>query len=234
MRWLVVFGCLCFSFLVSAQYDTPAKFPGGDEAYDTYLANNLKFPQQALDSQASREIRALVRVDTFGRLVLESFVFENSGLGFEKEVERFIKSMPNWVPAVHNGQTASTQIILTFTFNYVDPDLEYDEGMYEYYLGSDADQLPEFKEGMDSACRFLKEFLVGELQLSFDTAEATFNIVVDANGKMLDVSILANNGTVADGYWVHAVKNMPPWQPGILDGKAENIQREVSFNLTYP
>ncbi len=229
MKWFAIILVAMSPYNCFAQNDIAAHFPGGDVAYNEFLETNLQYPQVALDSQASREIRCLVQIDTSGRASLESFIFQNSGLGFEEEVIRFIREMPNWVPAMHNGIVAQSQIILTFTFNYVDPDLDYRESTYKYYL--DSDVLPEFVGGIDSISTFIKAFLKDSLLLHFDTAIATLSIMVSDNGEVIDGEILATNNAVADGYWVYACKKMPFWIPGRIKGKPVYVRRELSFIL---
>lgn len=229
MRFLVGIVSIFLAEITMAQNDISASFPGGSDAYNRYLSENLQFPQLAIDSQASREIRALIGIDTMGALHIEDFIFDYSALGFEEEVQRFVKSMPNWEPAIHNGVKAYSQIILTFNFTYVDPDLEYDEFAYRYYEESDVP--PMFEGGHDSIMRFIRAFLIDTLQLSFDTAYARLTIIVDDQGRIIDGQILESDNKIADGYWLHAFKNMPSWKPGSIGGKTVYVQREVELTV---
>ena len=229
MKWLSVIALAMLHSFAIAQHDIKASFPGGNNAYNQFLNENLVFPSEAIQAEASREIQAVIRIDTLGKPTVEQFMFPNSGLGFEREVHRFVEKMPNWKPAIHDGKVASSQVILTFTFDYVDPNAEVDEWRYEYYLESE--ELPVCPYGTDSLQRFMKWFLADSLQLRFDTAAAVLNIIVGADGKVIDGSVLSSNGAVADGYWVHACRFLPKWIPGRIKGQAVNVQRQLALEV---
>jgi len=145
---------LLFATISIAQNDKSASFPGGDNAYNAYLQSNLVFPEKAIESKNSREIRVVVEIDTLGKVRIQSFVFPKGDNGFEEEVERFVAGMPAWHPAVHNGVVANSQMVLNFQFTYVDSELDLDTQQYTYY--KESEEPPTFYGGLDSIKSFVR------------------------------------------------------------------------------
>jgi hypothetical protein len=214
---------------VVAQNDISAQFPGGDAAYDAYLQQNLVFPEQAIEAHSNREIRVVVQIDTFGKVRIQKYVFANSGLGFEKEVETFVRQMPNWNPAIHNGVVATSQMVLNFQFTYVDPELDYKTDQYKYYI--DCEVPPTFVGGLDSIKSFITEMLVDTFNFKFDTTEVTIQFVVGADSTVIDAEVIESDNLIPDDYWIYVFRSLPNSIPGRIKNKRVNVQSTLSLVL---
>jgi len=212
------------------QRDISASFPGGDEAYNQFLQENLVFPETAVDTQVNRTVKVLVDIDSTGKATLDTFITPYSNLGLEEAVERFIKLMPNWNPAVHNGVRAQTQVILSINFHYVNPEDEYDEYSYKYYEESDIP--PSFVGGIDSVNRFVCSVLREELLLSIDTASAKIKVIVGKDNAIIDAVIVETDHKVGDGYWTYAVMKLTNAVAGSNRGKRVNVQSFLSVSCS--
>jgi protein TonB len=93
--------------------DEPAEFPGGMGAVKAYLANNIKYPQTAVDMSIE------------GKCYLKFVVSENGYISnvtvirgvqdcpeCDAEAIRVIKSMPNWKPGKINGKAVASKFTL--------------------------------------------------------------------------------------------------------------------------
>lgn len=81
--------------------DTPT-FPGGDEALKKYIAENTKYPANALDNGVEGIVTVNFTVNTDGSLSdIKVIKFIDPDL--EKEAIRVVSKMPAWVPAEKDG-----------------------------------------------------------------------------------------------------------------------------------
>ncbi|MCR9172474.1 MAG: energy transducer TonB [bacterium] len=95
--------------------DVEAEFPGGRDAMDAFIKENMNYPEIAKNS------------GTQGRVYLE-FVVGNDGaisqvrvmLGvspeLDREAKRIIRSMPKWKPGEANGKPVHTRYRLPIAF----------------------------------------------------------------------------------------------------------------------
>lgn len=97
--------------------DEPASFPGGLAAFQKYQAENLNYPQVALENGFQ------------GRCYLQFIVTETGVITTievkrgvpdcpecDKEAIRMVKSMPKWIPGKINGKPVKSRFMLPVTF----------------------------------------------------------------------------------------------------------------------
>jgi TonB family protein len=95
-----------------------AKYPGGKEAMDQFLVNNLDYPKSALDEGISGTVYLKFKV-------LESGKIENVEIkkgipdceDCNLEAKRMVEKMPNWIPAKSNGKNVSSNFTLPILFS---------------------------------------------------------------------------------------------------------------------
>jgi protein TonB len=78
-------------------------FPGGDEARNKFLVDNIKYPQQALENNISGTVYVSFVVDSKGNIT-DVKVMRGIGGGCDEEAVRVIKAMPAWRPGKQNGK----------------------------------------------------------------------------------------------------------------------------------
>ncbi len=92
-----------------------ASYPGGVSALNQYLAENIKYPKDALANKIEGTVYAHIYVDQSGNK--EDIEFPNPlGYGLEEEVLRVIKGMPKLIPAEDHAQPVKTKFILPVKF----------------------------------------------------------------------------------------------------------------------
>lgn len=226
---------LCKCSISTAQIDIPAKFPGGNGAYNNYLNANLTYPEKAMEAEADRTVKVIVAIDTLGKASIEAFVYENSGLGFEEEVQRFINAMPRWSPAVYDGVVSKSQVILSFDFKYQHPSPSSDEieeiETYELDFYVESDIPPFFDYGTDSLKKGIRNILLDSVGLKSIGGSFTVEFIVDTSGRQLNLSILENKSTVSDGDINYAFLVLSGWKPGIKNGKKVNVKTKANVFL---
>lgn len=91
-----------------------AEFPGGPEALNKYLANNLRTPEDLANGE-KKEVKIRFRVDADGNV--NGFeIVSSGGPVFDKEVLRVCKKMPRWSPAFQNGINVPVNYMIPVTF----------------------------------------------------------------------------------------------------------------------
>ena len=81
---------------------TPAQFPGGDSAYNAFLAENLRYPKQALEALEEGKGTLKFIVERDGSLYFIEGCKDK--LGFCAEAKRLFDLMPRWQPAMDIGR----------------------------------------------------------------------------------------------------------------------------------
>jgi len=94
-----------------------ASFPGGEAALDKFLADNLKYPDDAIDHGIEGTVYVNLIVDEKGSIIQANIDSKRIGYGLETEVLRVIKLMPAWNPGEYNHQSVKTKFTLPVVFD---------------------------------------------------------------------------------------------------------------------
>lgn len=93
--------------------EQPAKFPGGETAWQKYLNNNLTHPKGA--ENVSGQVIVRIKIDNTG-MVKEVEIVQNLHPLIDEEVIRVLMKSPKWKPAKQNGKKVPTFITQPITF----------------------------------------------------------------------------------------------------------------------
>src|SRR5690554_1681063 len=90
---------------------------GGMEAWNSFLAQNLKMPPQARELGVDDVVYAQFIVDKAGK-ISSPIILRALGMGLDDEVLRILtlSKAPKWTPAEKNGQPVSTVMIVPVKF----------------------------------------------------------------------------------------------------------------------
>lgn len=94
--------------------DRQPQFPGGMQAWTTFLNHNLRAPQD-LESGEKRTVGIRFHVDTDGT-VTNFQIIQSGGAAFDNEVIRALKKMPKWTPALQAGAPVAVSFTQPVTF----------------------------------------------------------------------------------------------------------------------
>jgi periplasmic protein TonB len=105
--------------------DEPAEFPGGADALRKYLAQNVRYPQSAIENHLQGKCYLKFVVSATGKI---SGVSVQRGVTdcpeCDMEAARVVRSMPNWKPGKNAGKPVACYYHLPITFKLSDPDEE--------------------------------------------------------------------------------------------------------------
>ncbi|GAB2973749.1 hypothetical protein GCM10027049_04850 [Mucilaginibacter puniceus] len=93
-------------------YDSMPKFPGGIEALNVFLEQNLNFT----DSEA--DVYVQFNIDTLG--IVKNFrVIQGMKTVSEEDAAKIVKLSPQWIPAMQNGKPVQLNYTLHIAFKKV-------------------------------------------------------------------------------------------------------------------
>lgn len=92
-----------------------AMFPGGYQAMNKYLRDNIKYPQQAKETGTQGKVFLTFVVEKDGSIT-DIKILRDIGSGCGEEAIRVVKSMPKWTPAKQRGKTVRQQFNLPVSF----------------------------------------------------------------------------------------------------------------------
>lgn len=97
--------------------DEPADFPGGMTGARMYIANNIRYPQEAVDMGIEGKCYAKFIVDQSGEInFMEILRGVQDCPECDKEVVRIILAMPNWTPGKVDGKVVNSTFTLPVQF----------------------------------------------------------------------------------------------------------------------
>lgn len=73
------------------------KYPGGEQALFTFLGENIKYPQSAIDNNIEGTVWIRFEVRKNGK-IRNAEVLRGIGSGCDEEALRVIQMMPAWIP----------------------------------------------------------------------------------------------------------------------------------------
>jgi TonB family protein len=93
-----------------------ATFVGGENELFKYIKQNLKYPEEAINSKHEDKVIARFCVKASGEIT-DIRILRGKYEELNKEVLRLLSSMPNWEPAVSRGKKICMEYTLPFNFS---------------------------------------------------------------------------------------------------------------------
>lgn len=96
---------------------TPAEFPGGEEAMKKFIADNLKYPEEAAKAKVEGTVLVGVTFDAKGHRIMVGIANNPTGnAALAQEAYRVVNSMPEFKPATRNGEPVGYSITIPVSF----------------------------------------------------------------------------------------------------------------------
>jgi TonB family protein len=91
-------------------------FSGGDAAIESFITNNIEYPQDAIDNNVEGTVTVQFGVDENGNVSNVSTLGNKLGYGLEEEAIRVVNKMPKWKAGQVKGKTV--KVWRTLPINY--------------------------------------------------------------------------------------------------------------------
>jgi len=91
------------------------EFPGGNNALETYLKENMKYPKRAIKYGIEGRAIFNLQISSDGE-ISKIWIFKSLFPDCDEEAFFLIKKMPKWIPGLKNGEPASMEVMLPVAF----------------------------------------------------------------------------------------------------------------------
>ena len=96
--------------------ETAPFFPGGQASVESYITNNIQYPQEAIDNGAQGTVYVRFTIDENGKVGNAKTTGTAIGYGLEEEAVRVVNGMSNWTPGMNKGQKVKSWYTLPITY----------------------------------------------------------------------------------------------------------------------
>lgn len=97
------------------QNTTEPEFPGGYSALNSFLQQNIKYPEAAAQAKISGRVFVSYLIDTVGR-VTDVKILKGIGYGCDEEALRVVRAMPFWKPGTQSGKAIPVRYNISVRF----------------------------------------------------------------------------------------------------------------------
>ena len=101
--------------LPSEKINTQPQFPGGNKELSNYLSKNIKYPRNSRTASTRGKVLVSFKVERDGKITNVE-VIKGSNRVLNKEAKRVVANMPNWKPALLNGEPVSELLTIPIVF----------------------------------------------------------------------------------------------------------------------
>jgi len=95
--------------------DEMPSFPGGTDAFASYLKSNIKYPEQAKSGRVYGKVFISFVIGRDGT-VKNAAILRGIGNGCDEEALRVVNMMPKWNPGQKDGRPVAVQYALPINF----------------------------------------------------------------------------------------------------------------------
>lgn len=221
-------------------YDTPPEFPAGETALMQQIAANIRYPASCIEQGIQ------------GRVVLQYTVLADGNIGNFKvlksahpdlsaEAIRVVKLLPEWAPAIKNGEPVNANYVLPINFKLSDQRPKAEE------LPDPNPDLPEgytkaqYPEGEKALFRFINSNLRYPVECQENDLQGrpviVFTVHEDGHAddfKELPEAVQSHPRFVEEA--IRVLKLIPEWTPAQVDGKPVESKFiiPISFLIATP
>jgi len=92
-------------------------FPGGQDALQKFVEDNIEYPEDALQQNEEADVRVAFTVDEKGKVTNAKVISDNGAeYGLKEEAIAVVNKMPAWTPGKVNGKKVKTRMQLPISF----------------------------------------------------------------------------------------------------------------------
>ena len=96
--------------------ETTPMYPGGQGSLETYVNNNIEYPQEAIDNGVEGTVNVIFTIDENGKVANAKTTGAKLGYGLEEAAIKVVNNMPKWTPGMVKGKSVKAWYTLPLTF----------------------------------------------------------------------------------------------------------------------
>jgi len=215
---------------------------------DVFIAENLKYPSEAIDAGAegSAVIEFVVRKDGS---VTDMKIIEDPGYGMGDAAMKAVKKLNKmWIPGKDKGEAVSVLMRVPVYFALPKEKTEPPAPAPLPDVYTFAEQMPRYGgcadfEGTkaDNCSRdSIVAYLMSEMKYPESAIEGKVqgtvltSFIVDESGQVSSVKVIEGIGGGCDEEAVRLISGMRQWKPGMQGGKAVKVMMEIPVRFRLP
>jgi TonB family protein len=96
--------------------DVKPSFPGGHDALESYISNNIDYSQSAVDDNTQGTVDVQFIVDEDGSVMDAKAIGKHLGNGLDDAAVKVMSNMPKWTPGKVKGKNVKSRVVLPVTY----------------------------------------------------------------------------------------------------------------------
>ncbi|RFC55831.1 energy transducer TonB [Brumimicrobium aurantiacum] len=205
-------------FLFSQETEREASFPGGKQAMFDFLSENIEYPEEAMEMGDHGKVFLEFVVDKDGSITKVA-ILKSVSEAIDREAIRVIKSMPKWIPGMHEGELVRVRckIPINFEFENTDPIIEF----------------PDIEARLKGGNRRLNKNIEHPVKIVKDdhNADIIISLVVNKDGSTSNVKIEKGSLDDIEAKLFNNIKNLDKWRIAINDRKKVRSRYRLYLKL---
>lgn len=222
------------------------EFPGGSGAMMKYIADNLKYPVEAIKNGIQGRVICKMVILKDGSIVN---VEVEKGVDplLDAEAVRILETMPNWIPGKQRGNAVNVRYTLPLVFrlssnNHGVINFDVSDDMKEVVITTDVnsdskddtfdeltlpvEEAPQFPGGTDALMKYLGDNIVYPVSAQMNGVQGRVicSMLIGKDGSISDVQIVRGVDSSIDNEAVRVIESMPNWIPGKQRGNAVSVR----------
>jgi hypothetical protein len=212
--------------------EKPTAFPGGKEAWATFIQENLVIP----DSNPQGKVFATFVVDKEGALH-DIKLIRGIGKGADEAVIALLNKSPKWEVAEQRGQKVNMRMQVAIQFGEAEKDLvpappkpsieDMNAGFDQVFMV--VEEQAVFPGGQQAWADYVKDNLKTPDSNVKGKVFATF--IVDKQGSLNNIQLIRGIGGGADEAVLELLQNSPNWQAGKQRGREVNSRMQIAISF---
>lgn len=208
--------------------DVLASFPGGDEAFDNYIKNNLTTTNLAVSNNITGEVRIKFIIDENG-MAGDFTVMKKLGYGCDEQAIRVLQAMPRWQPGELSGRKIKTSFQKTFYFNLQMKAVTL-EGKSERAATPDAPlKFGNKKEDLQEYIE--KSFVYPASARKKVDGVVIVKFKINPLGKVEDLNIISGLSEELDKEVARVIYSMPAWSAKQVNYRPVSSYQELTIGF---
>jgi TonB family protein len=219
-------------------------FPGGPDAYVSFLQHNLKYPENAAKQRIEGKVFLSFVVEKDGVLT-DITLLRGVSPDLDAEALRVIAISPKWKPGIQNGIPVRVKYNLAIVFKLQPQSIsESEQRQMDSLRSLPPDQKiftavehePGFKGGVMAFLKYLQRNMhyPAQSREKHIQGKVFISFIVERDGSLSNLKVVRGVSDDLDAEALRVLQESPKWDPGIQNGRVVRVAYTipVTFKLS--
>lgn len=199
------------------------KFPGGDSELMKFLADNIKYPEEAVKNKTEGRVTIQFIVSSTGEITNIAVLQKLDPL-LDKEAVRVVSSMPKWEPGIQGGKAVPVYYTVPVIFRLnKDKGNEKTDPKVTTSINDTAksNAMPSFPGGDNAMLKYITNNIQYPVEAVKKKKQGIVNVsfAISESGNITRVEVDKKADPLLGKEVIRVFSSMPQWTPAKTDGK---------------